>query len=497
MRTIDTSDLNAASIEHLLPMTKRAVYNGLDSMLTREVFNVVYEQLDPERARVYQFERAMQGPALAMMLRGVLVDEGARQEFESKLITHENRVEYILNAIAESMWGKFLNPNSPKQLSAFFYDHLGMPVQFKNDRGKKKPTTNRDALEKLHDLFPPARPVINCILSLRDIRKKISVLRMGIHADGRFRCSFHVAGTETGRWSSSADVFGYGANGQNITHELREIFQSDPGMKLAYADLEQAESRFVAYEAEDENYIAACESGDLHTYCCRLIWADKEWTGELSKDKLLAETPYYRHFSHRDMSKRGGHLTNYKGKPFQMHKVLKLPLEVAEGFQLKYRTSFPGIPAFHRKIAGELSMKGELDTAFGRKRKFFGRLHDEATIREGIAYKPQSGVGDTLNLGLYNLWQNERALGIQCLMQIHDAVLFQFPEGQDDVILPKAQELMSIPVPIKGRVLRIPVEIKVGYNWANMKKWSGNGSTLAQTRPSKKSHYSLLDRVLS
>ena len=58
---------------------------------------------------------------------------------------------------------------------------------------------------------------------MADIGKKIGVLRTGIDPDGRIRTSYNIAGTSTGRFSSSVTEFGTGGNLQNIEEALRSI----------------------------------------------------------------------------------------------------------------------------------------------------------------------------------------------------------------------------------------------------------------------------------
>jgi DNA polymerase I-like protein with 3'-5' exonuclease and polymerase domains len=129
------------------------------------------------------------------------------------------------------------------------------------------------------------------ILALRDIAKKIGVLKTSIDPDGRMRTSYNIAGTTTGRFSSSLSDFGTGGNLQNLEERLRRPFVADPGMKFAYIDLEQAESRLVgAIEWNlfgDGRYLDACESGDLHTSVCRLAWTELPWTEILKEIERL------------------------------------------------------------------------------------------------------------------------------------------------------------------------------------------------------------------
>jgi DNA polymerase I-like protein with 3'-5' exonuclease and polymerase domains len=151
------------------------------------------------------------------------------------------RLVRTLNEFLEKDFGiEIFNWRSPIQLKEFFYGALGLaPIRYQG-----KVTVNRDALEKLQSHFH-AQPIINHILALRDIAKKIGVLRSEIDPDGRIRTSYNIAGTTTGRFSSSFTDFGTGTNLQNIEKRLREIFVADEGMKFAQLDAEQGESRCV------------------------------------------------------------------------------------------------------------------------------------------------------------------------------------------------------------------------------------------------------------
>lgn len=483
------------------------VYNGLDCCVTHEIAGKLKPFFNERLKKVYDFEMESQGPALTMMRRGVLVDDFARVGLLAKFEFHLKKLEEQLNELALIIWNKPLNANSPKQLKEFFYYATpGMHLQEQKTlvKGKWQVSTNRECLEKLKFYFW-AEPVVNHILGIRDLKKRITVLKLGVDPDGRMRFSFNPSATETGRWSSSTNAFGGGTNAQNIIPEIRQIFIADHGYKLAYLDLEQAESRVTAYEAEDLAFIAACESGDLHTYCAGLLWPEIVYGADLKEKKKLAELKYIRHFSYRDMSKRGGHACNYMAKPWTISRHLKIPVDVAEAFQSTYFGTFPGIPEYHRRCARELMATRKLITALGRERIFFGRPDDETVIREAVAYRPQSTVADILNRALIKLWRLERELGIELLLQVHDAILYQYPEHLEDEIVPHIEQLCTFPIVIRDREMTIPVETKVGYMWyddrdekkleGRLEKWSRNGSTRKQIRPNRTA-LSLLDHVL-
>lgn len=453
----------------LTPHEVHQTYNGLDSTITLEVFNVLQQYRgDPARELMYNFTRAMQGPALEMMLRGIRIDPHHKANAISRLSKQAELVQEILDEFAEALWDKPLNPNSYKQLRALFYETMHLPVQYKYDKGEKKISTDREALEKLNVYFH-AEPLVNCILRLRDLLKKVSVLKTDVEADGRMRTSYNVAGTETGRWSSSSNVYGGGTNLQNITEELRRMFVADPGKKLAYIDLSQAESRALGFVClclfGDNSYLDACESGDLHTYTARLVWPDMGWTGDFLLDKALAEKNFYRHFSFRDATKRLGHGKNYYGSDWTMSQRVKIPLPLVESFTSQYFTAFPEIPRYHKHVAKQLQLSGEITTPLSTGRIFFGRLNDDSTLREAIAYVPQHMVGVLLNLALWRVWYY---LGreIDILGQVHDAILIQYPEEKEQEILQKVLPLMATTLEHAGRKMTIPSDITTGWNWA-------------------------------
>lgn len=442
-------------------------YNSLDCAVTKEIFDKL-KSLPNQVESVYTFGRALQAPALAMMLRGMLIDPFYRQKNIERLEKEEAKLQGMLDQIGYAVWDLPINPRSPTQLKTLFYETLKLPTQYKFEKGVRKISTDREALEKLSTYYI-AEPIINLILEIRDRSKKLGVLKTGIDPDGRMRCSYNVTGTETGRWSSSKNVWGRGTNLQNITGELRRMFIADPGYKLVYVDLEQAESRAVGFLCHelfgDDSYLDACESGDLHTLVCKLVWRNLPWTGDLKKDKEIAEQPFYRIFSYRDMSKRGGHGTNYYGKPPTMSKHLKVAKELIESFQNSYFGAFPGIRDWHKWTSAELMKSAVLTTPLGRRRIFFSRPNDDATLRQAIAYTPQSFIGDLLNYIMYLVW--ERFPQAQLLLQVHDCIVLQIPEDQENELVPLILETTRVPIKSsRGRTMIIPGDAKVGWNWA-------------------------------
>jgi DNA polymerase I-like protein with 3'-5' exonuclease and polymerase domains len=56
---------------------------------------------------------------------------------------------------------------------------------------------------------------------------------------------------------------------------------------------------------------------------------------------------------------------------------------------------------------------------------------------------------------------------VQLQAQVHDAILGQWRKDDRKEAAEIVEKLMLLPVPINGRVMEIPVEIKAGQNWGN------------------------------
>lgn len=479
MRVYESSMLNTDALSYSEQLW---AYNGLDCMVTFEVFEVLKGKI-PEVLFAYDMMRTMQGPAFTLMHRGVAIDMQMREVVLKSLQEQRLRCLDIFTRIChegldialyhDKDKGRLfaINPASSQQLCNLFYDVLGLPpIKAYNKTTKDYSVTcNRKALEKLQrDL--KAKPFCELILAIRDFDKKIQVLQSGIEK-GRMHTAYQVAGPMTGRWSSNEDPFGRGTNLQNITDEMRRVFVPDTGKKFCQLDLAQAESMLVAHLALPwgDSYLRACKSGDLHTAVTKLVWRHLPWGSE--PDKEIAKRPFYRHFSYRDMAKRGGHGTNYGGTAAVIAQHLNIPTAQAREFQDAYFAAFPEIPKWHNAVRVALATTRSIVTPLGRRCFFPGRPWDSDTIKSAIAYGPQGTIGDVLNLGFYNVWRKYDQLNggaaapIQILTQVHDSILFQYDAKDEPWLLPLIKDNLKVTVEINKQPCSIEVDIQVGWNW--------------------------------
>ena len=459
MKIIRTHEMDPAT---LTQFEKDMAYNGLDCCVTLDVFNALRPQLDNHTGATYAFSRALQGPTLEMRCRGVLVDHAKKEEVIEEMFEKIDQIERQLERIVLDGVGlDSFNWRSGPDLQRLFYTELGIPPIKKQGR----PTVDRGAREKLA-AYQIAEPLVAHLNILADLGKKISVLRTEIDQDGRIRTSYNIGGTSTGRFSSSLSEFGTGGNLQNIEEGLRSILVADPGMKFAKCDAKSGESFCVgAIEwnlFDDPRYLEACESGDPHTAVARICWPNLGWSGDLGRDKDLAEQPYYRHYTYRFMCKKLGHGSNYGGRPDTLASQSKLPVNVVREFQPKYFTAFPAHERWQSWVDDQLRRSGHLVSLTGRKRWFFGRRNDPSTLREAIAYDPQCSLADIVNTAMLNIWRQNF---VTIMTQEHDAIVFMYPEKDEDKILPRIMNNLVVPIELKnGRTLRIPYDAKVGWN---------------------------------
>lgn len=443
-------------------------YNAMDCCVTREVLDAIKPQLDEVTAKTYEFSKALQAPVLEMMLRGVLLDGERRVNMADTMRARIAQLEKQLHRIMEEGLGIDVgdfNWRSNDDLKWLFYDVLGMPV-INNEKGK--PTTKREALEKLAR-YPVAKFYTNHILALRDTGKMLGVLMSKVDDDGRMRCTFSIAGTESGRFSSYASAFGKGQNLQNQDPEMRYVFIADPGKKMAYIDLEQAESRAVGARIfilfGDSTYLDAVESGDVHTAVAKMVWTHLKTRADA--DKLC-----YRNFSYRDLAKRLGHATNYMGSPHALSSRIHVPTDLVIEFQGRYFKAFPGIRRWHQWVMQQVTAHGHIISLTGRKRWFLGRRDEDHTMGEAVSYDPQEVVARLLNQGMFKVWlaSRRKQLDLDLLLQVHDAIVIQYPDEKEDTVLPAALDLIQVPLTLtapdgKTRSFVIPSEAKHGWNW--------------------------------
>lgn len=484
------------SIEDVFP------YNGTDCMATVEICEKQIPELqsDPKMWEAFQFDMRKIKPLWEISRRGVRIDTENVANIKIMAEHQEAQNQAALNLMAEAfgveLGGLDLNVKSGKQMVAFF-EKLG----FKTNRWKRTESGNAPATDNI-TLMEAMRKAdadyqrrgIELVLRVREARDLQSKF-LGIEwdDDGRARCTYD--GTKTGTRRLSSKTFfptDKGSNLQNIPAPgssrhgeiVRCSFVPDPGYEFAYADLKGAEFLVVAELTQDPLMLKYAQmsitgQGSVHKETAAFIFS-RIRQKEIKPEDISKESPEY------FLGKKTRHSGNYMVGPKElMGRINALGLEtgvfvnMAEMkliLHLYTNELHPGLPAWWDEVIREATQNGGmLRNLFGYPRIFHDRLWSSGP--ELVAFKPQSTVGDTLNYGLvachddYELAQ----AGYQDLLQVHDAIGFQYPIKNRDFVLPRVEKLMQVPIkiPKTGKDLIIPIEIACGRSWGELETWHG------------------------
>lgn len=434
-------DENKEADEHT-PEEVRWVYNCKDTTYTYEIAKTLWKvklSMGLKRTKYGtpdEIQHKLFPPVLEAMLRGVQINEAARPKLIFSLTEMEGERQRWLNSVL----GKPLNPRSPKQLQGLFYDELQCKVH--TNRKTRRPTTDADALDKIAASDPILRPICSAINQIRQLSNFRSVVAQPLDHDGRIRCSYNIAGTETYRFSSAQDAFGFGTNLQNISSgnelnqdfplpNLRKLFIPDRGYTMGDFDAAQADARVVAWEAQDIPLMElfADPSRDLHNENTAVIYGSCKGKND----------------PHRQDAKTGVHLTNYGGTPPVLAQALGITIHEAERFQARWFSAHPAIREWHNRILSELQSRRYVENAFGYRRFYFDRI--EGVLKEALAWIPQSTVAIAVNLGILQVIERLRQFDVQFLLQVHDSAVFQWPTWRHHQIFPAIQANMQVAIP--------------------------------------------------
>lgn len=431
-------------------------YNGTDAVITMEIATKIMAQLHKEKLWDFYvtYVHSLWEPLMEMQIKGVKFDYLKRNSVKKRVQEEVAVLQHRLDAAV----GHPLNTNSPKQMKAWLYEELNLKVKTKKRKATGETTIAADE-EAIEDLYKESGlESLRLVLKIRERQKILGTyLDVTLDNDKRIRCSYLITGTETGRLASRQTARGTGTNLQNVPPGVvRTLFIPDHGKVFVNADLSQAEARVVAYLANEQRLIRVFdEGGDIHRKNAANIF------GKPESDVTDNE---------RQLAKRVVHASNYGMGPITFARTASI--SAAEGKRLlnQYFATYPNIVNWQLSVNACLNRRRVLVNPFGRRRIFYNR-YGEGLFKEGYAYLPQSTVADVINQGLINLHKRKGEIeGLDILLQVHDSILVQAPVESLSKTALLLKECLSVPVSIGGKILVIPVDIKTGVNWEDMKK---------------------------
>jgi len=424
---------------------------------------------------------------LRMQQNGMLIDCDYFHGLVAQWRAEMDGIVHQLKRIA----GYYVNPGSSKQMANFLFDRLGLPT-VKKTKSKENESTDDKVLEQLKILT--SHPSVDLIMRYRELSKLVGTYALPLaqlrSTDGRVRTQINITRTATGRLSSSKRKRAKDSiQLQNIptrSEEGRKIrggFVARPGYLLGSWDLDQVEMRVMAHCTQDENLLrlfnegatcpvklaeGECRCHDIHRLTASLIWKVP-----------IAEVTSTQRSSAKNVG--FGMIYGITAQGLRTQFALRgIEITEAEAQALidsYLKVAYPGIMRFWERKFTEARRYGYVRSQSGRIRHVAAVQSAASWVREEAQrqagnYEVQEFAGHILKKAMGHIWDYvlpplwERGWDVQPLMQIHDELLFEFPEGLEDLIDPMIRRAMtetvriSVPLGCKG---------KWGKRWSELK----------------------------
>ena len=332
--------------------------------------------------------------------------------------------------------GEDFNIGSPKQLGEILFDKMGLPGGKKGKTGAYG--TGADVLEDLaaqgHDL--PKR-----VLDWRQISKLKSTytdaLVESINPEtGRIHTSYSMTAASTGRLSSNDP------NLQNIpvrTEEGRKIrtaFVPEAGHTLLSVDYSQIELRLVAHIAGIESLKEAFRAGiDIHAQTASEVFG-------VPLDQMDPQT--------RRNAKAINFGIIYGISSFGLARNIGCSQGEAKSFIDAYFARFPGIRDYMDAMKITAKSQGYVETLFGRRIHLPG-IKDANPARRGFGERQainapiQGTAADIIKRAMIRMIPAlcDAGLGARMLLQVHDELLFEVPDGELEATTAVVRQVME------------------------------------------------------
>ena len=428
-------------------------YAAEDADVTFRLHEALWPRLaqTPSLLSVYETLEAPLVPVLSRIERnGALIDT-ARLRAQSAEIAE---ALVGLEGQAHELAGGPFNLASTKQLQEVLYEKLELPVLKKTPKGA--PSTAEPVLAELaHDYPLPA-----VIMRYRTLAKLKSTytdtLPQQVNPEtGRIHTSYHQAVTATGRLSSSEP------NLQNIpirTEEgrrVRQAFIAPPGHRLLAADYSQIELRIMAHLSEDPSLCGAfAEDRDVHQATAAEVF-------DVALEAVTGEQ--------RRRAKAINFGLIYGMSAFGLARQLGLERGEAQGYIDRYFERYPGVKAYMDRTRALAAEQGYVETLFGRRLylpeiRVQNQQRRQAAERTAINAPMQGTAADIIKRAMIAVdrWLHEAPDAARMIMQVHDELVFEVPEGAVDAVTAEVRRYME-----GAAELRVPlkVDVGVGAHW--------------------------------
>ncbi len=374
------------------------------------------------------------------------------------------RMEKLLQELCSASGGPpDINLNSPKQLSTFLYQTL---------RLRGGPSTDIAHLDRLD------HPFVDGLKEHRHLTKMINTYGIGvfekIKVDGLLHPLPGLHRTKTGRAAYTDPAI------QTIPQDysvgelavLKKMYvPSKPGYLICEADHSQIEIWMAAVLSQDNQMLSDLTTPfDEH---------GPNWHSRVARDELLVQFPNHPSGCECRLCLEW-RIARYNSKKVTFgvfyligaHSLAKPKTGInsdqrtAQLFIDRFYDRYSRFKHWQQEVIREAYEEGEIATPFGNKRRFHNvlstRLEPEIVnfLIQGTASHWTLCSAIELNESLSQWYA-----AILCL--VHDSIETEFPEENKDEVVALIKRTMEKPK-LKG-FPSVPVEIKVGPNWFEVK----------------------------
>ncbi|HLY31542.1 MAG TPA: DNA polymerase I, partial [Ktedonobacterales bacterium] len=432
------------------PIRAAADYAGADADMTLRLMHALEPKLTA--LNLDKLFHEVEVPLIPVLTRmeytGILVDPDFLQRMGKEL---DEQIAALAKDVYEAVGHEF-NLNSPKQLSEILFTELKLPSARKTKTGYSVDAETLEGLRGLH-------PGVDALLEYRQLSKLKSTYVDGLLAEidpqNRVHTSFSQTIASTGRLSSS------NPNLQNIPvrtevgRRIRNAFLADPGNYLLTADYSQIELRILAHITHEPALVQAFEHDeDVHAATAAQLF--HVGLNEITPDQ-------------RRLAKTVNFAVLYGQSAFGLARVTGMANSAAVEFIRNYERTFPLVREYTQQTLHQARTQGYVQTLLGRRRY----LPDLATLpivqrqaaeREAINMPIQGTNADMIKIAMIRLHHQlmELKLGARLILQVHDELALEVPEGEVAQVAPLVREAMvgalELSVPVK-------VEMKLGRTW--------------------------------
>ncbi|HEY6870308.1 MAG TPA: DNA polymerase I [Novosphingobium sp.] len=437
-----------------VPLDRATQYAAEDADVTWRLHRVLSPRLATEGGtRIYQrVDRPLIAVVAQMERHGIRVDRERLARLSTEFAAAIGALEAEIFALA----GQEFTIGSPKQLGDILFDKLGYKGGRKGKSGQY--STDQGILE---GLAAQGAVVATKVLEWRQLAKLKSTytdaLQAAINpATGRVHTSYSLVGAQTGRLSSTEPNLQNIPIRTEIGRQIREAFVAEPGHLLLAADYSQIELRLAAHMADVPELKEAFAQGeDIHARTAR------EMFGLVDRDT-------------RARAKTINFAILYGISRWGLAGRLGVSADEAQAMIDRYFDRFPGIRRYIHATLESVREHGYSQTLFGRK-TWFPRINaanpnERAGSERAAINAPIQGTSaDIIKRAMVRMGPAlaDAGLGqVRMLLQVHDELVFELPEGDAAVAAPVIERVMAeAALPAVRLDVPLGVEIGTGPNW--------------------------------